>query len=980
MALFSSRKSPIGSGAPVDFAYLAQKFGAKNNLLELSCGLGDGGIMFRLRWAFGLACAFLSLLETSSLVNAQGRDIPAALAEVAKTYGPQIVSQMRKRSGYEMPTSELPADVRSAALEDTYARYTELRSQYASARNSASWFSLGVSSGAAVAAAVVGPQAALTIPIMLTAAAISTVVDVGNEELEDRGAEVMRTYLRANEDRIVSELGLTFEQMRADPIAAADALKRGAEVFADLRERAGDDEAVWRQSQELITRTLVETDRAQWEKLGDVAAQAEKATEDVARLSRDLSEFRTEVDRRFGNLEAAFENMGEKVGLLEDAVVEVNARVTSLETNQAVIADFVLDSMSPAQKVAAIRDRGFLADRFTCPNGGTSCDAAKLKDAMIERFTREADLRDALTATGRAVGALNNVNQIAADLGIESPELQMAVRVSNAAMGAFQNFASGNYLGAVASVTGLFAKRKDPDAERHKILMGYLQDQFAIINRRLDAVLRNQQIILERIDALGRRMNEGFLSIDRQLSNLAFEQARIDLGVRRLLWAPWKPCYTVYAGVLDESGGPSLVDPVTLLLRNEEALREAQSTLGRQALECWSTMQSSLAAAAATERFGQFLSVDWAIDVGLSQAGDLNRAACQTAHEPDGTTSTEWRSLMKCFREDVFDPAFGRFLQTVTQDDNFEYANAYVMLARPMGTTDDWAEAYNIAAVRSITCPVRSGPDARLAALLCPADSMDPSSRALELMRTPILADAVNDVADWVMVMAQLVDMRDQVEERWLSYSDVLDRASEGALPVRRPLGQWMIERSIGVVDMAIATYAMTYGPILAEAVATDIEVGGDAADRAIAIARDNPYAARNLAQIWLERRYQAQFPESGMRRPARTAYQLATEMAATSGPGRFLLLEGLFGADETFVESIDGRIAVQLQVGEETLDLPLPGTGAMVEGRLHWPARYHELLATRDQLVDRLAGYTVLDRLSEEALVYMTFVMTEPR
>lgn len=918
-------------------------------------------------------------IAVSQPVNADSNR-SLALAQVAATYGPQVAKQIRKQTGYEMPTSSLPPSQRSVAVDETYREYTRIRSQYASVTNSTSWISLGTSGGAAVVAAVAGPQAAITVPIILTAAAITTIIEVGNAELENHGAERLRTYLRANEDRIVEELGMTFEQMRANPDEAAKRIESSAEVFEDLRNRSGNDPAVWRQSQELITRTLMETDRAQWEEIGDVRDQVEQATKDVAQLSVDLSTFKKAVDTRFTNLEIAFEDMGVRVDLLQDAVVRVDVRVSKLEVNQAVISDFVLDSMSPAQKVAAIRDRGFLAERFACADGTTDCEAAKLKDDLIDRFTHEAELQSALAYANKAIGTLNDIGKIASDLGIDSPELSLAVSIGNSAMGAFASFSKGNYIGAIASVTGLFAKKKDPDAERFKILMGYLQEQFAIVNAKLDLVLKNQEALMERIDVLGQVMNDGFRSIDRQLANLAFEQARIDLGVRQLLWAPWKTCYTVYDGVLDASAGPSLVDPVTLLIRDETALREIQLLLGNAALDCLPTMQGALAATRATERFGQFVSVDWAINEGLSQAGDVGRAACVGEFDDEGEYQPEWRSLMFCFREDIFDPAIQTLKRAIIDDGDLDFAKAYLMLARPMTTTDDWTAGYGAAKNLEVACPVRVGSSARLAQILCPVGSNDPSARALELLQTPILADAVNDVADWVMVMSQLVDVRDQFDDRWLSYSDLLAKAEAGGLSGRRPLGQWMIERSISVVDIAIANYAMVYGPVLAEQLTKDITTGGSMGEMALRIASSNPYAARNLSQLWLEKRYQITLGHQQRQRPARTAYAAALEMAETDSPGRYLFLEGIFGPDTKFVEMKSGQIGFRLTVGQETLDLALPGVGAMVEGRVHWPSRYHELIATRDQLVDRLAAYTVLDGLDDDALMYMTAVITEPQ
>jgi hypothetical protein len=101
--------------------------------------------------------------------------------------------------------------------------------------------------------------------------------------------------------------------------------------------------------------------------------------------------------------------------------------------------------------------------------------------------------------------------------------------------------------------------------------------------------------------------------------------------------------------------------------------------------------------------------------------------------------------------------------------------------------------------------------------------------------------------------------------------------------------------------------------------------------------------------------------------------------LASEDQEGRFLLLEGLFGTDLNFTEGEQGEPSLKFAAGDKEVVLPLPAPGEMVSGRISWPARYYELLATRERLADRLIGYRLLDEFDLESQVYMTGLMTRP-
>ncbi|WP_139216085.1 hypothetical protein [Marinobacter sp. DSM 26671] len=905
--------------------------------------------------------------HTDDNVGLSDRDV--GIARVAAKYGPHVIRQLRTSTDFSVPQSTLSADTRSAAVEQTYLKYVQMRTKYASAKNAGEWLSLGVGGSMALVATVAGPQATVTIPALLVGAAITTVIDIGNEDLESASQTQLRQLLKSKEEEILVDLGLSFEQLQANPERAQKAFSEGVEIFQDLRERAGGDEAVWKQSQDLIVQTLVNTDRAQWDLIEVNEENIGLVADFVVDLAVELEDFKVEVSERLDKLNAAYNNLSGKVADLEVAVVDLDERVVNLENNQAVISDFIFDEMPPSQKVRALRDRGFLANRFACEEGERTCEGSELRDSMIARFEKEADLQEMLSDAAAAAGALMTVGKIANDLGIASPELNDAVEIGNAAFGAFSGFMTGNYLGAISSITGVFSRPTDPDAERFKILMKYLQGQFEQINAKLDAVLENQEKIMNAVRQVSEQMREGFLRIERQLVNMEFEQRRISRGVRELIWTDWRNCYLVFDRSVRGIGAlGAYVDPSTFYFANEDALFAIIKNSGDPARDCLVTMQADMGSLSATQRFGNFVDLQWVIDERLTAEMAL----------PSGDAE-EWRGLLLRFQQDVFRPTRTYFDRYVQQKSGLGYADAFAMLSRPMATTDDWRRGVDFVVENPFHCDQRTGPNVRLKLLLCPHGGASADFKAARLLDSPVLADIVNDIADWVLVMAQLADVRDQQAGAWVRYEELLSSAEAGELGEGSSTGELMVEAAISVVDFAIASYAMVYGPDVASLLLEDFESGGEAANRALDLASANPFLGQNLMQLFLEKRYSIAFPEEGRLRPSKTAYRAAYKLASEEQPARFLLLKGLFGTDLKFAPGESGGPALALSSGDREVLLPLPAPGEMVSGRLSWPARYYELLATREQLADRLIGYKLLDEFDQEVQLYMTRLITRP-
>ena len=103
-------------------------------------------------------------------------------------------------------------------------------------------------------------------------------------------------------------------------------------------------------------------------------------------------------------------------------------------------------------------------DRIRCPEVKTSdCNREEVKAAMIESYETEAIVMRSVAITGDILQGINDIQTIVGDLGLDIGEdVNQALQIASGAANAYIGFMSGNYLGAVASITGMFGNKPDP--------------------------------------------------------------------------------------------------------------------------------------------------------------------------------------------------------------------------------------------------------------------------------------------------------------------------------------------------------------------------------------------------------------------------------------------------------------------------------------------------------------------------------------
>jgi hypothetical protein len=113
----------------------------------------------------------------------------------------------------------------------------------------------------------------------------------------------------------------------------------------------------------------------------------------------------------------------------------------------------------------------------------------KQKVALIDSLKADQAQENLISGLQTASQDLGNLASIAHNIGLP-PDVVKGLQGAQIAMTGVAQFATGNYLGAVASLTSLVGLgAPDAAAERQAAMMEYLQQQFAVVNKKLDKII-----------------------------------------------------------------------------------------------------------------------------------------------------------------------------------------------------------------------------------------------------------------------------------------------------------------------------------------------------------------------------------------------------------------------------------------------------------------------------------------------------------
>ncbi|MEP0507964.1 MAG: hypothetical protein ABJD38_04515 [Aurantimonas coralicida] len=863
-----------------------------------------------------------------------------------------------------IPPSSLPAAERSEKIEQSLSRYEELRNGYSGVSTVATGVKWGTGGLIAGVALYGGPQAAVTVPLTLIGAASAISLDLTNRKVEEIGNKRAGMLLSTLRNELVAESGAaSLEGLLNNPELLRETVEKSDRFLRDVKERAqasNDDELV-KTAAEALSRAGAAHTVATLDALGVVA-------DDVDRLDRSFGEFASEVrnsQKRVQDTlvahEGAIVSLSGDVTELASDVQTVREEVTKLGSNQGLMADFMFSSMPPSEKVRALRS-GLMDSRIACPAEQTNCDAQTIKTALIEQYDGEARVAMRVQAAGQVLRGISDVQAITSNLGIPIGEDgQKAIDIASGALNAYMSFMSGNPLGAIASVTGMFGKKPDPDAERFKVMMGYLKEQFGAVNAKLDDILKNQKVLLDAVSEVSRQVQASYEALDARLSEMQVEQQRISNAVKSLVWREWEACYTVYAKAItgdsiSEDDG-SYVDRATLRFPSFDAARRLLDARAAPASDCIQTVLRTTSAGTASRWFGHFLDADRALN-----PERLRDPSTLSAAERDEANA--WQGLLTSYRQNVVDPAFAVAVDFAIRH-GASPSTLLFMNASPIEGVQDLATVSGeIGKGFRYQCTSRDGREALIRGLVClPGESEDEIAR--DITSIALNTDILLDITDWMLVVSQLADLYAEDPVRFARDMDEVYR-----LPSYSH-GEEITRASVDMLTLAIAYYARIHGGVTALAMAEDIR-DGRLDDRLVRIAENSPYLAENAAHVYLNmlRGNWPPMPDTAEPSFADKYGQAYVYAQVSNEANRFEPLYALFGRDRPLTLTEQGAVGMQFSVGERNAVLPLPTPVRFAEGSFVYPPRRAALFAQRERMIERYLDYQLGEDTALAAVV----------
>ncbi len=684
--------------------------------------------------------------------------------------------------------------------------------------------------------------------------------------------------------------------------------------------------------------------------------QQSATDESVSDLDKQFGNFVVEVDASLGRMEDRLNEHDGLLSLISDDLDSLNNDVSRLANavdqlgdNQEIIADFMFSRLSPGEKARALKS-GLMDSRIQCPDYSSDCDFYSIRKALQDRYEKESRLIESIKKVRDVSQGMQELSTITNNLGIDfGPELSGAVTGAESAMGAYLGIMSGNYLGALASLSGMFGRRVDPDAERFRIMM----NEFERVNSRLNKISQNQQTIFEAVVAVSDQLGEVYRKLDWRLDSIQQETHVMSRDLLRLIWQEWESCYSVYYFALNPDPSVSLrplINPSTLRIKSFGDASEILRHRGQHVGKCLLTVQTSLDQLSAPSRFGSFLDSRWVLDAD-GQFGDGFDRQLELEYEYE-----YWRTNERRYVEEIVEPTTEILFEWARQR-GLSFSNLLNLQMQGLHQVSGVGEAIQRLRAVEFDCDGRDASERATRELVCVRQEL-PNRIAGELMRLAVNVDMLFELSDWMMVVSEVSSLYSTDQSAGAvggAWAETLSELAtfDGASP-----GKEIVRRMVAVIGLAKAYYGRVYGGLTALIFAEHI-LAGTAGEEHFGVLIRNKYLAENVALVLLHRIRDTWDIESQFSTPPFEAvYNQALLYARSPNPDRFVPLYALFGEEHDFVAHEKNGIGIGVEIIDKILVLPLPLPMRTAEGRFVFPPRYYELHALQQSLVDRYLDF----------------------
>lgn len=464
------------------------------------------------------------------------------------------------------------------------------------------------------------------------------------------------------------------------------------------------------------------------------AASVEDIKKQLKKTDDELHEYQAAVTARL-------DDVGAKVDSLHNAVQDANTKLKALHTavqgnTRAIqtIAEVSYSGWSVSQKLQAVQAGLFPHLDKTQTN------------ALIASLEAEQRRENFVAEVQQAAQTLGNLAAIANNLGIPRDTVQALQTAQVVAAGVAQ-FATGNYLGAVATITGLGVGSRDAGAERHAAMMKYLEGQFQEIQKKLNQVIELQVATLKAVAALAEEQQafrrETLQRLD-QIEDTVLTNQRI---AQAILLSKWTECSALIRGTILNNVAEIPDQSVLLRILSDKSYEGYAGT-------CYFVLEGFLDAYVRSALWsGQLISsAEFPVDA-IANSPSLQAAWTAYAHSRGDAFAAASRFLVQSLRKTGEGPA--RVLARLSQP---------VVDVAHQRVSDAWFGQPDVSGkLDAFLCNDRETLSQSLAELLCysrqPGAAQPPlPTRLNDLISAPLLGPHALGLIDTGLVLATVSD------------------------------------------------------------------------------------------------------------------------------------------------------------------------------------------------------------------------------
>jgi hypothetical protein len=837
-----------------------------------------------------------------------------------------------------------------------------------------------------------------TVPTAIFAAVTNYANDEVANKIRAAGDQRALGFLKDATQNWQTTNGITFQSVKTkleahDTNGAIHDFDKATGMLTKLHDQLSDDPAAAEAALKLILDTMKNTTEASILQIGentmaidDLAGQARVTTKLFKQTSDALDVYKVQLVKTNQVLNGA----SDQIKALELSQTITNQQVGAIE-------DVLYDQQSAGVKIHLLQ------------NGYKPGLVPEQRQQLITYFKAEVQKQELIADTAQVVNVAQELQGILGNLGIQDRTLNKAVQVGAVAQKALSAALTGNYLGAIMSVTSLFGSQSDPESEHFAAIMGKLAE----MDKKLDDIIKLQIQTLEAIQTLSKQVADMDKRLNQRLDDIAFEVQVISDNLKAHMWQNFTPCNNAYqdrtadqkASFDNDSFNFSTIKDVEVFVAKNRTY----------AIQCAISLQGLFESIKNTNLFGRELSLRTAAATDFSVA----------PKQADRLTQPE----LKGFLDDLYTPSI-QLVEGKWDPSWGATATLIALLGDPAANLSDLKlKTDQLDGAKTSNKPFHacSAPTVlsrRLRSLLCddnlyepievpkgfsPANENTASQRTASFMGDPLVRDQLPDLARYTGLVARPFDL-------WTGNGSDVFTSDQILAGNGQPRGKDLLWSLLSVLDIAVAQQAVLHGDLTAKVVydlvwdkSQHVPVEPPPAqnppsptqnDQTKAIKllmnANNPWLAKNVLMFaFQDTLYNTgnggspSLPYDKAVTILNSVIDLGSPQATASKPSDAdkqriedenqkkiveanFYLRGIFKFPEsvtfTVADSDDGfggRVRKILLIsGSYKLEVPSPTEFA--GGQFSYPPSLISLLRLREIMIDRLVDYQVLNQLTD--------------